>query len=92
MNTDEIQAILARIESDLITDRSKLDKILIEMAAVKESIKQLYDRVPRLENKLRDAVVDGMGETLQPAVEMVDALKSKTKHKKRKFFNFLGRR
>lgn len=93
---DEVEAILNRIEADLIDDRSKIDNILVKLDTLTSRIDRLYERVPRLEVRLTDAVHDGMIEVSQPLTEMVDKFKGKVTivpEKKKKFnpFGLLNR-
>ena len=66
---------LTDIDSGQVDIITRLEKISIRLDTLESTVKQLYDRLPRTEEKIKNAVADGMAQTLQPAVDMVDRLK-----------------
>jgi hypothetical protein len=75
---EEILATVQRVESDLISDRSKIDDIIVRLGDLEGRVKTLYERIPRLEDKQKDA----MAEVVQPVIDSVDKLNGQLKRKK----------
>ena len=75
---EEILKKLEHIESDLISDRTKIDDLMIKMSTLDERIKNLYERLPRMEDKQKDATA----EVVQPVIDAVDNLNKTIKKKK----------
>lgn len=59
---DKLRDMLSSMESDLAFDRSKLDRILTEIEALKARVKSIEERMPRTESKMQDA----LERTLEP--------------------------
>lgn len=78
MNDESILKVVQHIESDLISDRSKIDQLLVGQATIEAQIKALYERIPRLEDKQKDAI----SEVVQPVLDSVDTLNKSIKKKK----------
>jgi hypothetical protein len=72
---DEALAVLHHIETDLTSDRSKIDDILVRLDSIESRIKNLYERIPRLEDKQKDATA----EVVQPVIDSVDKLTKQIK-------------
>ena len=75
----EIQNSITDLDSGAIKDRTKIDQIEMKIDALTSLVKRLYDRLPRTEEKIKNAVADGLAETVQPVIGMVDRLKHVTK-------------
>jgi hypothetical protein len=78
---EEIVVIEGRIESDLIEDRSKIDKIIVKLDTISSQIQTLYDRLPRTEDKAHDK----MQEVAQPVIDAVEKLTTEIEKKKKVF-------
>ena len=74
---DDVLEVVNRIESDLISDRSKIDDIIVRLSTLEERVKTIYNRLPRLEDKQKDATA----EMVQPVIDAVDQLKFQVKKK-----------
>jgi hypothetical protein len=59
----------------MILDRSKLDTIIVKTDELKSLVTQVYDRLPRTETKLKDAVSDAMAESLESITSITNKLK-----------------
>lgn len=68
--TEEDNATLARIESDLISDRTNIDKIINKLDNAISLLNTLSSRLPRLEDKQQDAIAD----VIKPVIDSVDNL------------------
>ena len=72
---DGILTVCNHIESDLISDRSKIDNIISRLDVIESGLKIIYDRLPRLEDKTNDAVASAV----QPLIEATDKLTKEVK-------------
>ena len=75
----EILNVLTDIDSGLIKDRTALDDLKMAIHALDQKLNTLYDRLPRTEEKIKNAVADGLAETMAPAVDLMDNLKQATR-------------
>lgn len=75
----EIQNSLTDLDSGAVKDRTKLDQMDMKIDALTSLVENLYDRLPRTEEKIKNAVADGLAETVEPVVNLVDRLKRVTK-------------
>lgn|SRR3990167_6062735 len=58
--TEHIQETLDKIESDLISDRSEIEIIKNKLDSIVSLLNGIRDRLPRTENKIADAVQEGV--------------------------------
>jgi chromosome segregation ATPase len=70
---------IGRIDRDLCRDRQDMEDFKVQMATMKEEIKQLRGELMANADKVKDRVVDA----LEPAVKEVSKLKNEIKNKKR---------
>ena len=69
---------VGRIDRDLSRDRADMEDFKVQMATMKEEIKQVRSAVAANSDKVRDKVTDA----LEPAVKSVDKLKDEIRKKK----------
>jgi len=76
---------LSRIESDLISDRTRFEdrfnKIEESLAAINIRLESLQSRVPHVQTKLKDAVSEAMAETMAPITDLMDKIQTNPKKK-----------
>ena len=69
---EKIQTTVNKIESDLIADRTAFDKFQHSLDAIISRQNTLEGRIPRLEDKMADAVSKASSDVLQPLTDAID--------------------
>jgi hypothetical protein len=72
---DDVAATVNHIESDLILDRGRIDKLVEGQANILTKMQNIYDRLQRVEDKRSDHVA----EVVQPVIDSVDNLTKQIK-------------
>jgi predicted nucleic acid-binding Zn-ribbon protein len=80
MTDSKSLGILERIEMDLIDDRSRMDNFQVAIENLTAEVRVLKERLPRTENKMKDAAADAMQQVAQPMIDAAEDLKEEIKN------------
>lgn len=79
---EEVVAVVNRMETDMSYDRSRIDDVIMRLETMESKQKILLERVPRIENKLKDAVSDAVRDVVNPVCTKMGELSENIKGKK----------